>query len=746
MSNLSELLPAGAGAKSATFVASGTLASGQTVVLKSNGQVEAVTETVTSSSKGTESTFSTQTTAYHKVAYHEAEDKVVAVYRSNVVGDYGYAVVGTVSGSSITWGTPTVFNSAVTETGRIAYDATAQKMLITFLHNGSVPYAIVGTVSGTGASATITFGAKNSWISTSYNSCSITYDASVGKCLISWHGAPNYYGKSVVAIISSTSVSFGTIVIFESDNVGAISSAYSTVASRIVIAYQDNGSSDQQAIVATLSGTSTVAFGTAVQATSSYYARCAVGYDVNSDRIVVAGTDNAASRAGRAVAGVISGTSAANATITFGAEASFEPTDSLNFPSLSYDTQAKKLILVYDNETEGRVGYAVPCIVSGTSLTFGTRFAFKASGCEQPNSTYDPDTNQIITVYFISNNDGKSTAVTIGYTTTTNTSFIGITDEAISSAASGSVIVQGGVNGKVTGLTIGADYYVQTDGSLASNPIPFDIAGATYVQSFSVAAQETQPWGTRFNTDGTKMFVVGATGDDVNEYALATGFDVSTASYTQAFSVASQETNPRGLAFNTDGTKMFVVGEIGDDVNEYALSTGFNVSTASFTQAFSVTTQDTGPDGIDFNTDGTEMYIVGTAGDDVNQYTLATGFDVSTASYTSNFSVAAQETSPRGIAFSNNGDKMFIVGNQEDKVHQYTLSTLFDITTASFTESFSVAGQETGPRALTFNDTGSKMYVTGLDYDKVNQYASTSASTTVPAGRALSTTSILLEG
>ena len=47
----------------------------------------------------------------------------------------------------------------------------------------------------------------------------------------------------------------------------------------------------------------------------------------------------------------------------------------------------------------------------------------------------------------------------------------------------------------------------------------------------------------------------------VNEYTLTTGFDVSSASYSQNFSVASQETAPSGIAFNTDGTKMFIVGE-----------------------------------------------------------------------------------------------------------------------------------------------------------------------------------------
>jgi hypothetical protein len=34
------------------------------------------------------------------------------------------------------------------------------------------------------------------------------------------------------------------------------------------------------------------------------------------------------------------------------------------------------------------------------------------------------------------------------------------------------------------------------------------------------------------------MFVVGASGDDVNEYDLSVGFDISSAVYSQNFSVA----------------------------------------------------------------------------------------------------------------------------------------------------------------------------------------------------------------
>ena len=92
------------------------------------------------------------------------------------------------------------------------------------------------------------------------------------------------------------------------------------------------------------------------------------------------------------------------------------------------------------------------------------------------------------------------------------------------------------------------------------------------------------------------MFILGRDGDDVNEYTLSTGFNVSTASFVDSYSIVGQETFPTGLAFNTDGTKMFVVGFDGDDVNEYTLSTGFDVSTASFVDSFSIAAQETIPE------------------------------------------------------------------------------------------------------------------------------------------------------
>jgi SpoU rRNA methylase family enzyme len=251
----------------------------------------------------------------------------------------------------------------------------------------------------------------------------------------------------------------------------------------------------------------------------------------------------------------------------------------------------------------------------------------------------------------------------------------------------------------------------------------FDVSTAVYSAiNFSLSSQDTEPTGIAFNSDGTKMFVSGKTGQDINEYTLSTGFDVSTASYSQNFSVASQETQPQDIAFNNDGTKMFVVGSVSDAVNEYVLSTGFDVSTATYSQNFSVAAQDTSPRGVKFNADGTKMFVLGTTGQDVNEYTLSTGFDVSTATFVDSFSVSAQETFPIGLAFSVDGTKMFITGGGDD-VNEYTLSTAFDVSTASFVDSFSVAAQDTNPYAVEFNADGSKMFIVGVTNLSVFEYS-----------------------
>jgi len=258
---------------------------------------------------------------------------------------------------------------------------------------------------------------------------------------------------------------------------------------------------------------------------------------------------------------------------------------------------------------------------------------------------------------------------------------------------------------------------------------------ATFVDAYSVSSREAHPQGLAFNNDGTKMFVTGMDGDDVNEYALTTGFDVSTASWTALVSVSAQDAKPKAMAFNTDGTKMFILGESGDDVNEYTLSTGFDVtSTVTFIDSFSVTSTDSGeedkPTGLTFNNDGTKMFVCGWRRDDVAEYTLTTGFDVSTASFVDSLSVSAQDGDTRDVKFNTDGTVMFVVGRGgagKSSVYRYTLTTGFDVSTATFEDSYSVADQEGSANSVEFSTDGMKMFVMGQGNDTVNEYTLNSA-------------------
>ena len=247
--------------------------------------------------------------------------------------------------------------------------------------------------------------------------------------------------------------------------------------------------------------------------------------------------------------------------------------------------------------------------------------------------------------------------------------------------------------------------------------IAWNTASNSYLQSFSVVAQDTAPLGLFFKPDGLKMYVIGSTGDAVYEYDLSTAWDVSTAAWiapaNSYFSVAAQETSPHSVFFKPDGLKMYVIGSSGDDVNEYNLSTAWDVSTASFLQSFSVAAQDIAPRGVFFKSDGLKMYVSGVVGDAVYEYNLSTAWDVSTASFLQSFSIAAQDTVPHGIFFRADGLKMYFIGLSGDAVYEYDLSTAWDVSTTSFVQSFSTVAQDTTPLGVFFKPDGFKMYITG---------------------------------
>ena len=312
---------------------------------------------------------------------------------------------------------------------------------------------------------------------------------------------------------------------------------------------------------------------------------------------------------------------------------------------------------------------------------------------------------------------------------------------------------------------------VNSPGPSVSSDI--SVAAAIRVSS-SQTSTDNDVRDIKFNNDGTKVFVLGRDNDNVYEYSVSTPFDVSTMSavvQTLDISVVSStqgDNAANGIDFNTDGTKLFVLGQGQDNVDEYALSTGFDLSTASFTRSLDISGQENQPYGIAFNNDGTKMFITGRRGDDVNEYVLTTGFDISSASYSQRFAITQGNGRPSAVQFNSDGTKMYILEGGTTNLHdntifQYTLTTAFDVSTASVASdkidfdgtdssrsnegdsiildgidssssdagsylvtegtSFSVVDEENKARGFCFGDNGTQLYVAGWRGDDINQYA-----------------------
>ena len=273
-------------------------------------------------------------------------------------------------------------------------------------------------------------------------------------------------------------------------------------------------------------------------------------------------------------------------------------------------------------------------------------------------------------------------------------------------------------------LTIDPGAVQDTSGSLIVGT--FEASTRTFVDDTSISEQEDSPTDIVFSSDGVKMFVVGTQGGNVTEYEMSTPFDASTRAFVSATSISEQEDNPQGIAFSSNGTKMFVVGTQGGNVTEYEMSTPFDVSTLTFVDATQISEQETAPTGIAFSSDGARMFVVGTQGGNVTEYEMSTPFDVSTLTFVDATSISEQETTPTDIAFSSDGAKMFVVGTQGGNVTEYELSTPFDASTLTFVGATSISEQEDSPTGIVFSSDGAKMFVIGTQGGNVTEYDLTS--------------------
>jgi len=253
----------------------------------------------------------------------------------------------------------------------------------------------------------------------------------------------------------------------------------------------------------------------------------------------------------------------------------------------------------------------------------------------------------------------------------------------------------------------------------------YNLATASYTgNSIDIGTQDTYAKGVTLSPDGTKMFVAGEGNHSVYRYDLSTAWDVGTAVYLNSYSVTDEESYVRGVVFSTAGDAMYIVGTSSDKVHKYTLGTAWDLTTVSYSNEYvAVGTEDGHPSSLAFSSDGTKLFVLGYDNDAVFTYDMTAAWDLTTASYSSaSFSVTTEESSPLGLAFNSDGTKMYTVGTSASAVVEYVLGTAWDVATATASGvTFSISEQAQNAEVF-FGDDGTKMYVVGYDTNLVCEY------------------------
>jgi len=422
-------------------VADGAVATIQTANSIARDNIQAPT---TSDTVGTAVVFESGSTfTYSGSVYDSNAERIVIFYRDVDDSNYGKGIVGTVSGNSVTFGTAVTFISEAVSGIRAVFDSNSNKVVV-FYKNGadSEGRAHVGTVDPSDNS--ISFGSEATFNAGNSYAIGAAFDSTNNKIVVCFRDfGDSSKGKAIVGTVSGTSISFGSEVEFDDSYTNYHSTVFDPDTGKIVNFYQDQGNSSYgTAIVGTVSGTS-ISFGTPVVFNSggtTHYIEAT--YDTTANKMIVAFSKNHDSNHGAAIVGTVSGTS-----ISFGTATEFAAASSL-YTKPVYVSDLDKTVIGYQDAGDSNKGTYIVGTVSGTDISFNSEAVYSANDTSFNDTLYDPTAKKVIFSY----RDGSNS----------NTGTVTVLDLA----------------GGDADLTIGQQYFVQTDGTLSTSAdSPSVIAG-----------------------------------------------------------------------------------------------------------------------------------------------------------------------------------------------------------------------------------------------------------------------------
>jgi len=458
------------------FVASGALPNGKPVILKANGQIEVVKFTATPVSQSIPAAsnvaFDTGNSDTISVSFDpNTANKFVIAYKDGNDSNKGKVVVGSISGTTLSFGSANLFAAGSISFISVAFDPnTANKFVVVFKDGGNSNYgrSIVGTVSGN----SISYGSTVNFNASVTNECKISFDPkTAGKFVVSFSDSSNSSrGVAIAGNVSGTSLNYGTAVIFNSSSSTRNSLAFDpNTAGKFVITFRNGGNSNRgTAIVGTMSGMN-LSFGSLVVFDTTGVELHGLAFDPNAAGIfVIAYRDYGNSNYGTGIVGTVSGTN-----VSFASKHVFNSSQTNHF-GLSFDpnTVNKFVVAFSDDDLDGKIVIGTR---SNTSLSYSSEIAVASGEAYYFKTAFDPNSSGKFVTAFLDGTGGGSKAFlgqiasSINVTNLTSTNFLGTATAAYTNGQTASIMLQGGISENQSSLAIGSTYFVQPNGTFATS-------------------------------------------------------------------------------------------------------------------------------------------------------------------------------------------------------------------------------------------------------------------------------------
>lgn len=456
-------VPTSSNVGQATLTTGSALTAGQSVAVNSSGlavpiagyaQGTGSTGLVTNSGNTTQATWGTCS------AYDTVNQRLVVFYQKPTTGDY-YCKVGTLTSGTWTFGTEVlvIANTGGTTVNTICsalYNVAGGKIMFQSMYPGGAIQIIAGTVSGT----TITFGTKLAFTPAGSNLgafSAISYDNLTGQACLGWLGALAPYSNAMVLTLSGTTITANTEY--------GLSNSYTTnnfVAGNGYTVNILDGLARE--IFCAISGTTLTSSGLVITSskTTSYaplYAPSIQTYfyvGFSSPNIYIT-----AMKWNGSVATVAQYTAITTGLFDFSTYK--QPV------SLAYDSSTGYLVMTWTPSGATSTMQTSLYTVSTVTLTAVTQFnALNTTTKSAYNQLISLNDGTLI-YSFRDVSSGYTYSNPQYETTNTNyTGFIGFSSAAYGSGATATIQTVGSISTSQSGLTAGSKYYVQPDGTLTT--------------------------------------------------------------------------------------------------------------------------------------------------------------------------------------------------------------------------------------------------------------------------------------